>query len=147
MYVCVDICYMHFLHVFMWFCVWRQTCMNTHMAGTVYDWSWPMFSVHLEDIMQGDRNKPQPEGKERGHHGTAVSWGQFTSQMAPLRGSFAFVWEWVNWSPILVNSSCTMVRKITERANENGSVRKCKPGNQISKFNQLLAMTGPTSHL
>lgn len=30
---------------------------------------------------------------------------------------------------------------------EMKSIRKCKPGNQISNFNLLLAMTGPMSYL
>lgn len=33
----------------------------------------PWFSVNLQGIMQGDRNKTEPEEKERGHWDTVVS--------------------------------------------------------------------------
>lgn len=39
----------------------------------------PWFSVHPEDIIQGDRNKPQLEVNKEGCYSTAVWWGQHLS--------------------------------------------------------------------
>lgn len=44
--------------------------MYTHVVGQVVTDNDPRFSVYLEDIIQGDRNKP--EGKKWDHHGTAI---------------------------------------------------------------------------
>lgn len=49
-------------------CAGKRAC--THMAGQDVTDNDPSFSVHLEDIIQGDRNKP--EGREGGQHGTVI---------------------------------------------------------------------------
>lgn len=44
--------------------------MHTQMAGEDVTDNDPWFSVYLEDIIQGDGDKP--EGREGRHHGTAI---------------------------------------------------------------------------
>lgn len=61
-YLCIFLC----IHVVLS----AQANMHTHMAGQDVTDNDPSFSVHLQDIIQGDKNKP--EGREGGHHGTVI---------------------------------------------------------------------------